>query len=530
MRIDRLNRRMFLQGAGGAALSIPFLGSLLGRGASAAPAPGQAVRFIAIKSYSAQTIVDWYPTLSGNGYEVRTPANSEGSKADGTTILTQQLPGTPYHWAPLSDFAGDGISPILDTDLNAFHDKMLMLRGLDFLPSTNHNDGGMLGNFAGSEDEAAATLTPVPTIDQVLAHSNRFYMDTPIVRSLHLAPGGQNSCSFTDDGIAGGPIRQIQAHLDPLSAFNEIFNAPGVEPPSMEDPELTTNPNVALVDRVYQDYTAVRNNGRLGRTDRETLDRHMTFLAELQSNLEGGGGVACTWPDEPRSISDEYGLDVMDLTDVYNLMIDVLVAAIICDHTRVVTLDVRKALSDGRGGSMAGYYHGADNPSTWHGDAHSWGDPAADYNMQRLNHWIAHDIFLRILERLDVEEGGGSTYLDNSLVVWGNELGFNHLNWSVPTLTAGSAGGCIDTGRYIDFIEWDTQSYFAQNGGNVIRGIPYNQFLVGCLQSFGLEPADYERNGTPGYGSIETVGKSASTHAIDYNFNNIGDPLPSFLV
>ncbi len=210
-------------------------------------------------------------------------------------------------------------------------------------------------------------------------------------------------------------------------------------------------------------------------------------------------------------------------------MIDVLVAGIICDHTRIATLDVRKALSDGRGGVVAGYYHGADGPSTWHGDAHAWGNPDADFNLQRLNHWIAHDIFLRLMERLDVVESGDTTYLDNSLIVWGNELGFNHLNYSVPAVTAGGAGGCIQTGTYLDYIEWDSQLYFSQNGGHVIRGIPHNRFLVSAMQAMGLSPEDYEQGGQPGYGSIETVGKGATTHAVDYDFARIGDPLPGLL-
>ena len=521
---DKIRRRLFLQGAGGATLALPMLSSLLGKQAAAAPA-GAARRFIAIKSYSTQQIVDWYPTFTGNGYSLR----NSGQTADGTTILNQQISGTPYHWAPLADFADPGLSVILDDAFNPHLDKMLLLRGLDFLPDTNHNDGGMLGNFAGSESENVAGLPHVPTIDQVLAYSDRIYDNTPVVRSLHLAPGGSNTCSYTNDGIPGGDVRQVQGHQDPRGAWNEAFNAPGLEPP---DPggEVSIDPNLKLVDRVYDDYSNVRNGPRISSGDRELLERHMSFLSELQDRLEGGTGVTCTFPDEPRSIDDPFGLDATDVGDAFASMIDVIAAAIFCDHTRVVTLDIRKALSDGRGGMIAGYFHGADGPSTWHGDAHAWGDPAADYNIQRINHWIAHELVLPLVEMLDVDEGDGTTYLDKSVIMWGNELGFNHLNWSVPTLLFGGACGRLDTGRYLDFIEWDTQVYFSQNGGHVIRGIPYNQFLVTMLQAFDLQPADYEINGQPGYGLTDTVGKAPSTHAIDYNFNNVGQPLPSALI
>ena len=81
---------------------------------------------------------------------------------------------------------------------------------------------------------------------------------------------------------------------------------------------------------------------------------------------------------------------------------------------------------------------------------------------------------------------GGSTYLDNSLVYWGNELGFNHIAYSVPCLLAGSAGGFIKPGRYLDYVDWNGRAYFAQENGNVIKGIPHNQFLVTALQAMGL--------------------------------------------
>ena len=80
-------------------------------------------------------------------------------------------------------------------------------------------------------------------------------------------------------------------------------------------------------------------------------------------------------------------------------------------------------------------------------------------------------------------EANGKTYLDNSLVYWGNEMGFNHIAYSVPCLLAGSAGGFIKPGRYLDYIDWSGRAYFAQEMGNVIKGIPHNRFLVTALQA-----------------------------------------------
>ena len=143
-----------------------------------------------------------------------------------------------------------------------------------------------------------------------------------------------------------------------------------------------------------------------------------------------------------------------------------------------------------------------------------------------INNWIAQELFAKLLTKLDVAESGGSTLLDNSLVYWGNELGFNHIAYSVPCLLAGSAGGFIKPGRYLDYIDWDGRAYFSQEDGNVIKGIPHNRFLVTALQAMGLSPADYERDGKAGYGSTSTNGRDANAWPTDYDLSSIGQILP----
>ena len=528
MKYDRIQRRMFLQGLGGATLAIPMLSSLVRREAKAGGAAAQPLRFIAIKTNSGQTIVDWYPTFEGNGYSLR------AQNADGTIGLNPDIPGTPYKQAPMTDFSEPGLSNIIGESFNPYLHKMMLLRGMDFLPETNHNHGCFLGNYAGASDVTAGAslaLPHVPTVDQIMAYSDRFYSAQPLVRSLHLNNSRSASCSYTHAGIVGGEVSRVQAHVDPLTVWNELFTGPGVMKPGPQKEPQGESPNKRLVDHVYEDYTRIQANPRLSADDRALLDRHLTFLNELQGRLEGGGiATQCEFPPTPDSYPDGGSLALMDIEESWRLMIDVAVAGLICDHTRVITIDAEKVISDA-GGAPAGFTH-SENASgqTWHALAHEWGTPSANDHLRAFSTWVAQNIFLRLIEHLDVPEAGDSTYLDNSLIVWGNELGFNHLNYSIPTITAGSAGGRVATGRYLDFTEWDTQSYFSQHNGHVIRGIPYNQMFVTMLQAMGLQPEDYEMNGEPGYGSTSTIGKSAGTWAIDYDFSRIGDPLPSVLL
>lgn len=541
MRINRLKRRMFLHGAGGALLALPWLPSLLSREAraqSAAP-----LRFITVKSYSTQNIRDFYPSRAVSGYTLRRYGGDESGggngKDDGTLALSQALAessgrhsnGNQYTgaWAPLSDFADGGVSNILGEHLNPFLDKLLLLRGLDFLPDTNHNDGGILGNYAGgSIAEDASSLREFQTIDQVLAYSNKFYPTVPRgTRSLHLSPGRSNTFSYTRSGNANGSIEQVIADTNPRAVFDRLFS----DFTGGEEPTPGVNPNLALVDRVIEDYRAVRDSSRLSSADKQALEQHMNFMAELQARLEAPPvSGSCTAPDRPPSVPNE-GVSVETLRQSYGLMIDLMVAAVRCDLTRIVTLDVYKAIGLS-GGDEAGFEHscascqGNPNPTDWHRAAHDWDQMDQRAKVVSINEWISREIFLPILEKLDVDQGDGTTYLDSSVVLWGNELGMNHLNYSVPTVLAGSANGYLKTGRYIDYIDWNRSVKFSQHNGMVIEGVPYNRLLVTLLQAFGLSPADYEEEQGQGYGDISTTGKPSDAFAVDYDFDRVGDVLP----
>lgn len=68
-------------------------------------------------------------------------------------------------------------------------------------------------------------------------------------------------------------------------------------------------------------------------------------------------------------------------------------------------------------------------------------------------------------------EADGGTLLDNSLVLWGNELcvGNSHTYKDIPWLLAGSAGGSLKIGRYLSF-----------------KDQPHNNLLVSVCHAMGL--------------------------------------------
>jgi hypothetical protein len=524
-----VSRRLFLRGAGGAVLALPFLQSLSPR-AAGAQATSLPKRFIVFKTFSTQLIKQWYPTFSGNGYALKS-SKYKDSKSDGTTLLTQKLAGGPYTWAPLQDLKTDkGISGILGAKLNPFLDKLTLIRGLDFLPSVNHNFGGLLGNFSSCTKATpcdADALAAVPTIDQVMAYSPKFYQSTPGLRSLHVSQGVGDAMSYSDGGKAGGAVAQLKTRTNPRDVFNDLFAGvmdTGTPMPSGPDPDAL------LVDKVVEQYRALKASTRLSAEDKAKLEAHVDLLAEVEAKLSTTTKLSCVKPADPGALDNNSGTDPTDILKKWDLFLDLVVAAIACDRTRVVTIGVHKALGPGPDPAdtkLIGHYHSEDaSGGTWHGLAHDFGNENSRRMLAGINNWIAQELFAKLLTKLDVAENGGSTLLDNSLVYWGNELGFNHIAYSVPCLLAGSAGGFIKPGRYLDYIDWDGRAYFSQEDGNVIKGIPHNRFLVTALQAMGLSPADYERDGKAGYGSTSTNGRAANAWPTEYDLSSIGQILP----
>lgn len=526
-----VSRRRFLAGAGGAMLALPFLESLAPRRAGAQAAPTPPRRLIVMKSFSTQLVKEWHPRFSGNGYQLKDSKYPGTSKADGTTLLTQPL-GTSggYTQAPLTDLqTATGISGILGPALNPFLSKLTLIRGLDFLPSVNHNYGALLGNFSSCTAATpcqADSLSDVPTIDQVLAYSPKFYAGTPAQRYLHISQGVTDSMSYSDLGIAGGAVQQLKARANPLDAFNDVFG--GTPPPGGTGP--SPDRDRLLVDRVHQDYLALRQSARLSAADKMLVDQYVNLVAELQAKMMPKPVMSCTRPAAPASLTNNTQLNPTDIATKWSLFLDVVTAAIMCDQTRIITIGVHKSLGPGPDAAdptLVGHYHSEDaSGGTWHGLAHDFGNANSRRMLKGINQWIASEVFAKLLARLDVPEAGGKTYLDNSLVYWGNELGFNHIAYSVPCLLAGSAGGFIKPGRYLDYIDWNGRAYFSQEDGNVIKGIPHNRLLVTILQAMGLAPSDYERGGKPGYGSTDTTGHDPGAWAVDYDLASVGQILP----
>ena len=504
-----MTRRQLLRGLGGFTLALPLMSSLLRPSEARAAVPGMR-RFVQFCSHHGGI---W----GANMY----PAEStliEPAQYAGRTVrrgsLAVQTEGNDARLSAVLRGPASKLTPALVA-------KMNVLRGLDIPFYIGHHSGGHLGNFARNDgnggDGTAMQQFPAPTIDQLMAWSPKFYESLASVKERSLQVGDNLAFNWSNPETKSGPIQSVAGSRDALALFSRIF----VPADPANDPSVKLPP---VVDRVVEDYRRLRNgNRRLSADDRRRLDDHMQRMSELERRLRARPScrnvAEVTTDTESMRRESSYSIDPLSQATMHGILNDVIVAAMLCDTSRIATVNVGDTFSNFAG--------------DWHQDiAHQAHNNAqAQQTMVGAHQETFASTFLDLAAKLDVDDGSGRTYLDDTLLVWTQESGeYTHDGQGIPVITAGSAGGFLKTGNYCDYRA--RERVISDGGGEpgkVYEGLLWHQWLGTALQAMGLERSDYENNGVQGYPARKFVGDSYPSDKGIYSdtlWNVAGDILP----
>ena len=184
----------------------------------------------------------------------------------------------------------------------------------------------------------------------------------------------------------------------------------------------------------------------VGAADRIKLDAHLTAMRDVELRLTtmgpGPGTGMCVAPTmQPvdLNVDDQY-------LQAGKLQMDLAAAALACDQTRILTFQWSYAESEHlfQFLSLSGNHHAI---------SHDFATSGANYTAyNRIQTWYAEQLAY-FLDKLDSYQEGERTLLDNTLVLWATEIGESsqHDLMLMPYVLAGSAGGKIRTGRFIDY-------------------------------------------------------------------------------
>lgn len=297
-----------------------------------------------------------------------------------------------------------------------------------------------------------------PSIDQVVADT--IAAGAPY-RSVEL---GANSSDRGADVWTRMIYRRASEPLppidDPRVAFERLFgsgfSSEGATPQEVQRAMLRRS----VLDVVKRDFESLA--AQVGQESRSELDRHLTMVREVEQQIfTVPEEMACTPPDAPDSSND--------FPEVVAQQIRLGVAALACDLTRVLSLQWNRSFGNQsfRWIGVNGGHHSLSH----RGDS----DQGAVSDLVAINRWYAERFRDLITQLAAVPEGDGSL-LDNTLVVWGNELGKgnNHTRNNIPFVLAGGRNGLMRPGRWL---RYQNQSH--------------TDFLAAIGRAFGAETATF---------------------------------------
>jgi hypothetical protein len=210
---------------------------------------------------------------------------------------------------------------------------------------------------------------------------------------------------------------------------------------------------------------------RVTSEDRARLDAHLGGLRNIEQRLQSAA-VTCARLELPAMMDPRA---LANYPVIGKLQTDLMVLAHVCDLTRVSTFMWANADS-------WQYYPWIGVDEEHHELSHAGDDDAAaTEKLIKINSWHAEQVRDLLDQLAAAQEVDGTSLLDSSLVLWGNELGAGntHSYTDIPWLLAGGAGGRIRTGRCLR-----------------LPDRPHNDLLVSVCHAMGLD--DVTTFGIPG--------------------------------
>lgn len=377
-----------------------------------------------------------------------TTAQAEGRAAIKRLVLLFSPNGTiPSKWEPTGTKKNFTLGEIL-APLEPHHEDLIIIKGLRLLPGgpgSNHMQGsGKLWTgsklLPGKEFTSTGGSTSGwgggPSIDQLIVDRTK---PGTTFRSLELGvrTGNADVRSRQCYRAANEPLPPEDS---PYKVFTRLFGDFGADTAELEK---LFQRRRSVLDHVGAELDAMK--ALHGAEDRHKLEQHHEHVRTIEKRLtqDHDYAAACVAPDLPEGVAYQ---NQGAWQKVSRMQIDLMVMALTCDMMRVASLAWGRSISQQK-------YPFINVPDAHHDLSHKGdGDASAVAKLVKINAWHAGEMKYLIDQLKQIPEADG-TLFDNSLVVWGNELGKgnNHSHRDLPFVLAGSAGGALKTGRFHKF-------------------------------------------------------------------------------
>lgn len=416
---DSSSRREFLRAIGVSAALLPFIGNLP---CLAAPGENRRKQRLVIM-FSPDGVVpnSFWPDETGENFQFKESLKPLEPFKDRSLVL-------------------HGVCDRLHGDGDA-HMRGIgcLLTGAELFP----------GNVQGGSDTPAGWSSGI-SIDQEIKN---FLQKSPTTRTRFgslefgvLVP--ERADTWTRLSYAG-PNKPIAPIDDPYQMFQKLYG-------QLKDQELLKS----VLDDLKEDMNRVR--AHVSSEDRQILDEHATLVREMEveirsaSTKDVGHAVPVLEPGIHR--------DNDNIPRIAKQQIDLLVNSFSADFARVASLQFTNSVGEARMswlGIQEGQHDLSHKPDS---------DKDAQDKLTRINQWYCSQMAY-LAKRLaeTPEPGGKGSLLDNTTILWTNELGQGntHTLDNIPFVLVGNGLG-FKMGRSLKY-----------------QRVAHNRLLLSLAHAFG---------------------------------------------
>jgi hypothetical protein len=220
--------------------------------------------------------------------------------------------------------------------------------------------------------------------------------------------------------VYAGPNKPLAPIDDPYQMFAKLYGR-------AKDQESLKS----VLDDVQEDLRKVGE--KVSAEDRRLLEEHATFVREMEQELKEGPGKAVghAVPELEPGVKREND----NIPRTTKMQIDLMVNSFVADFTRIATLQITNSVGQARMRWLKineGHHELSHAPDS---------DKKAQDKLVRINKWYCEQMAY-LAKRLaeTPEPGGGGSLLDNTLIVWTNELGKgnSHTLDNIPFVLVGN--------------------------------------------------------------------------------------------
>jgi hypothetical protein len=401
MGMQSFNRRSFIKNAGISAAAFPFLGNLDALALPGKGAPKQ--RMVIFFSPNGVVPESFWPNEDGENFLLKEILSPLEPFKKQTVVMN----------GVCDKVRGDG-----DNHMRGIG---CLLTGVELLP----------GNVQGGSHTPAGWANGLSIDQEIKNHLQKADATRTRFGSLELGvlvPDRADTWTRMSYSSANKPITPID---DPYQLFSKLYG-------QAKDKEILGS----VLDPVIADLKKI--SALVGKEDRKILEEHTGFVREMEKELRGlKVSQTHAMPKLDPGIREEND----NLPKISRMQLDLLHNSLVADFNRIATFQFTNSVGGARMkwlGIDEGHHQLSHEPDT---------NKVAVEKLVKINKWFCEEIayFAKKLQDTPEPNGQGSM-LDNTLLVWTNELGKgnSHTLDNIPFVMVGGNLGW-KAGRSLKF-------------------------------------------------------------------------------